>query len=270
RGLPRSPGAAGTFVSVLPRQTSEHVKTALFEAAVVIGPEVLDALPAAPCNAALARDRIRRKLVDTPACAPQTDWRQRARVGALAAELGLRDEAIAAMRDPDGRVRSAAAGAAGPAPAPGVRKRPADPDPHVVQQAAGVLANDPGSREAALTAVHRLDKARDKPAGDPEYDAFAAVTLLTGSMLPKRPLALPAETLAMPNARTLRVLTSKGELLIDLRSDIAPLTSSALAALANRKFYDSLSFHRVVPDFVVQGGDPRGDGDGGPGWSLPD
>ena len=59
-------------------------------------------------------------------------------------------------------------------------------------------------------------------------------------------------------------------LVIGLNLEIAPLTSSALAALANRRFYDGLTFHRVVPDFVVQGGDPRGDGDGGPGWSLPD
>ena len=74
----------------------------------------------------------------------------------------------------------------------------------------------------------------------------------------------------LPQARVLRLLTSRGEMVIDLRPDIAPLTTSALAALANRGFYNGLTFHRVVPDFVVQGGDPRGDGDGGPGWALPD
>ena len=68
----------------------------------------------------------------------------------------------------------------------------------------------------------------------------------------------------------LRLRTNRGELVIDLRRDVAPLTASALAALANRRFYNGLAFHRVVPDFVVQGGDPRGDGDGGPGWALPD
>jgi cyclophilin family peptidyl-prolyl cis-trans isomerase len=82
--------------------------------------------------------------------------------------------------------------------------------------------------------------------------------------------AVPAEARQEPPARLLRLRTSAGEMLIDLRPDIAPLTSSALAALARRGFYDGLTFHRVVPDFVVQGGDPRGDGDGGPGWALPD
>jgi len=81
---------------------------------------------------------------------------------------------------------------------------------------------------------------------------------------------VPAEARALPQARVLRLRTTRGDLTIALRPDVAPLTSSSLAALARRGFYDGLSFHRVVPDFVVQGGDPRGDGDGGPGWSLPD
>ena len=95
------------FAKVLPRQTSEHVLTAPFEAAAQIGPAVLDAIPRTPCTAALACDRIRKQLIDTPSSAPQSDWRQRARLGALAAELGL-PEAGAAMSDPDGRVRGLA------------------------------------------------------------------------------------------------------------------------------------------------------------------
>ncbi len=52
--------------------------------------------------------------------------------------------------------------------------------------------------------------------------------------------------------------------------DATPLTAAAIAALANQGFYDGLLWHRVVPDFVAQGGDPLGDGEGGPGWTLPD
>jgi cyclophilin family peptidyl-prolyl cis-trans isomerase len=50
----------------------------------------------------------------------------------------------------------------------------------------------------------------------------------------------------------------------------APLTSAAFLDLARQGFYNGLTFHRVVPDFVVQGGDPRGDGSGGPGYTLRD
>ena len=263
RGLPTAPGAAESFVKILPRQTSEHVLTALFEAAVQIGPAVLDAIPRTPCTAALARDRIRKQLIDAPSCAPRSDWRQRARVGALASELGL-PEAVAAMNDPDGRVRGAAAGAAIEPLFPEVRKLLVDPDPNVIQEAAGVLANHSGSKDALAKAAERLTGARDKPTGDPERDALAALLSLPPT------IRVPPDARALPNAHTLRLRTSKGELVIDLRPDVAPLTSSALAALAKKNFFNSLTFHRVVPDFVVQGGDPRGDGDGGPGWALPD
>ena len=48
----------------------------------------------------------------------------------------------------------------------------------------------------------------------------------------------------------------------------APNTVLSFERLARRGFYDGLTFHRVVPDFVVQGGDPRGDGSGGPGYTI--
>ena len=238
----------------------------------------------------------------------QKEWRSRARTGALAAELGLEGPARRALQDPDARVRGATAGAAGPALSGELRKLLADPDPYVVQEAAGALSKDPSAhadapagsgtagdsaqharsltRDAALAAARRLEGAHAQSAGDPGSDALTALVELTGplpQMLPtpnaalaaalKQPaqaIPVPPEARARPGARRLRLRTRRGELVIDLRPDVAPLTSSALAALAARHFYDGLSFHRVVPDFVVQGGDPRGDGDGGPGWALPD
>jgi cyclophilin family peptidyl-prolyl cis-trans isomerase len=54
---------------------------------------------------------------------------------------------------------------------------------------------------------------------------------------------------------------------LELWTDEAPTTVARFVSLARRGFFDGLTFHRVVPGFVVQGGDPRGDGFGGPGWT---
>jgi cyclophilin family peptidyl-prolyl cis-trans isomerase/HEAT repeat protein len=70
--------------------------------------------------------------------------------------------------------------------------------------------------------------------------------------------------------RWLEVVTVRGTLQIALDTASAPLTCFRLAALADRKFFDGLTFHRVEPDFVVQGGDPRSDGWGGPGFVMRD
>lgn len=51
--------------------------------------------------------------------------------------------------------------------------------------------------------------------------------------------------------------------------DVAPITVDSFLSLASQGFYDKLTFHRIVPDFVLQGGDPRGDGMGGPGYQIP-
>ncbi len=62
--------------------------------------------------------------------------------------------------------------------------------------------------------------------------------------------------------------TRRGVIEIHLNVVEAPLNVASFLDLARRGFYDGLSFHRVVPNFVIQGGDPRGDGNGGPGYTL--
>ncbi len=64
--------------------------------------------------------------------------------------------------------------------------------------------------------------------------------------------------------------TDRGSIQIELAMLDAPLTADNFVALARKGFYDGLAFHRVVPDFVVQGGDPRSDGEGGPGYTIRD
>lgn len=66
------------------------------------------------------------------------------------------------------------------------------------------------------------------------------------------------------------ITTNKGEIEMELFYDVAPLTVLNFIELTKSKFYEGLSFHRVVPNFVVQGGDPRGDGWGGPPYMIRD
>ncbi len=63
--------------------------------------------------------------------------------------------------------------------------------------------------------------------------------------------------------------TSKGTITVKLRPDAAPKTVQNFIGLVNKKFYDGLTFHRVEPNFVIQGGDPKGDGTGGSGTMIP-
>jgi cyclophilin family peptidyl-prolyl cis-trans isomerase len=64
------------------------------------------------------------------------------------------------------------------------------------------------------------------------------------------------------------VTTNCGEFEITLDAKRAPKTGGSFEFLAEKGFYDGLRFHRIVPGFVIQGGDPKGDGSGGPGYSI--
>ena len=64
--------------------------------------------------------------------------------------------------------------------------------------------------------------------------------------------------------------TSKGDIKLQLFADQAPVTVANFVNLASRGFYDGLTFHRVIPDFMVQGGCPHGTGTGGPGYRFED
>lgn len=65
------------------------------------------------------------------------------------------------------------------------------------------------------------------------------------------------------------VETERGTFVMELYAKVAPKTVENFETLTKKGFYNGLTFHRVVPDFVVQGGDPDGTGTGGPGYELP-
>jgi cyclophilin family peptidyl-prolyl cis-trans isomerase/HEAT repeat protein len=159
-------------------------------------------------------------------------WRQGLGDGELEARLA----AVAALADQDDAdAQSALEEIAGADPARPVRSRAA-----VALGTAGDHAHVPGPE-----AVER-----------PALDYRAA-------MAPHYPL--PGAPLFTPRAF---LQTRHGVIEIHLDVVEAPLTSASFVRLARRGFYDGLTFHRVEPGFVVQGGDPRGDGYGGPGYAV--
>lgn len=83
----------------------------------------------------------------------------------------------------------------------------------------------------------------------------------------KFPGVLGAEKI---NNKKALIKTNKGDITIELYAGRAPKTVSNFVYLAEKGFYDGLTFHRVVPGFVIQGGDPSGNGSGGPGYSFAD
>ncbi len=83
--------------------------------------------------------------------------------------------------------------------------------------------------------------------------------------------AAPAVKASKAAGKTMTVATiktAKGTIKFTLLPQYAPNTVDNFVKLANKKFYDGLAFHRVVPGFVIQGGDPAGNGSGGPGYTI--
>jgi len=81
-------------------------------------------------------------------------------------------------------------------------------------------------------------------------------------------VAKPTAELDKNKTYVARVLTNCGEFEITLDAKRAPKTGGSFKTLVDKRFYDGLSFHRIVAGFVIQGGDPKGDGQGGPGYSV--
>ena len=80
----------------------------------------------------------------------------------------------------------------------------------------------------------------------------------------------PPMTIDPAKKYTATMETSCGKITIDLDAKAAPKTVNNFVFLAKQKYYDGLTFHRVVKDFVIQGGDPKGTGSGGPGYEFED
>ena len=96
--------------------------------------------------------------------------------------------------------------------------------------------------------------------------APASASAVAGSGCPS---AQPAP-LAAGETRVVTIATEKGDFAITVEADLSPIAAGNFVALAECGYYDGVVFHRVVPDFVIQGGDPTGTGTSGPGYTIQD
>ena len=81
--------------------------------------------------------------------------------------------------------------------------------------------------------------------------------------------AAPPQIIDTSKTYIATIRTEKGDIVVELFSDV-PITTNNFVFLACKGYYDGVTFHRVLPGFVAQGGDPTGTGGGGPGYAIPD
>jgi len=98
--------------------------------------------------------------------------------------------------------------------------------------------------------------------------SFVSVGLLALSVLTTSPVSTDMQKKEVQKP-IVTIETDKGKIVFEMFPDVAPETVARITGLIQKKFYDGLTFHRVEPGFVIQGGDPLGNGTGGSGVKLP-
>lgn len=113
-----------------------------------------------------------------------------------------------------------------------------------------------------------------KPANGPEKAASDSQINQTETTLeiPDQPEPMPTPKMEIDKTKTYTATlkTSQGDIIIKLNADKTPVTVNNFVSLAKKGFYDGTVFHRVIKGFMIQGGDPKGDGTGGPGYRFDD
>jgi cyclophilin family peptidyl-prolyl cis-trans isomerase len=186
------------------------------------------------------------------------------------------------LKNADVIIRATAAELLGELPPDEVNKR-------ALSEALPVALRDKGLNDAALAILDALGKQKSASANDVIKSALGAsdpsvrsraVSLLktngagdfsarVGKVQTRNTTADHQRAISrIGQSVRATVLTGKGSFTIELLPDDAPLNVDNFVELAKRGYFRDITFHRVVPNFVVQGGDPRGDGNGGPGYQI--
>ncbi|WP_224245634.1 peptidylprolyl isomerase [Hyalangium gracile] len=290
------------------RPVLEQLRRSLREAPRGGSEVALDDVSWLDCRLAAAMDRQRGVLAEVLTCGFDRipEARRLAvglrEVGQTPGQGGMR-EAVAWLRHPDTRVRAAALEALGTRPVPEAleplralmkgedlvvaagaamvvgKMNAAEALPEVRDLAARVPQETDMAESVAGALVALVGKEAEPvlrtwlahPHANVRRVAAEQLTHLTGQPVRSARVELPPETFRAPEApkgAKLTFRTRKGDFTVALDTREAPITSGNLYALARKGYFRDVTFHRVVPDFVAQGGDPRGDGEGGPGYSI--
>ncbi|PCC74240.1 Peptidyl-prolyl cis-trans isomerase (rotamase)-cyclophilin family [Nannocystis exedens] len=200
-------------------------------------------------------------------------WLERDVGGLIAA--GLRDSSPAVAGTAAEAVQGRFAGDAPPEPPPAIvdallERAGAERDAELFAGMAGALAEVGGARGLAVCRA-ALGDANASVRAAARACVKAASGEDPGVTGPAAPIAAPPHDpeAVLGHELLWRLHTERGRIDVALAPTAAPWHVAAIVALTQRGFYDGLTFHRVVPGYVVQGGDPGGTGWGGPGFTLP-
>lgn len=294
-GHARDPRAFDTLLDVV-NDPWPTMRAAALEAAAAVAPErflfVVPSLGAdrdwsvraalAGIFANLPADRVRDALIDLVG---DPDLRVQGPALTALAKVGAPDlpaRLFQALESPDFVVRATAARLIGQSkPDGGLAKLVAaytrgDSDATYVARVAALEGLAHYGGPDALATLHQALADKEWPV------RWRAADLLHGlgepNAQPERPAPVRESPEYFESAALLHpqysphmlVETHRGTIEIELDVVNAPLTSARIIAMARAGFFNGMKIHRVVPDFVIQAGDPRGDGEGGPGYTMPD
>ena len=128
----------------------------------------------------------------------------------------------------------------------------------------GGASTPPAAESVAPASAAPESVAPGSPAGSPARRRRPRSPAAEGSCPTAPPEPLPAG-----ETREVTIETDQGDIVIEVEADLGPLAAGNFVALAECGFYDGIVFHRILPGFVIQGGDPTGTGSGGPGYEFP-
>src|SRR5215213_2634904 len=134
-----------------------------------------------------------------------------------------------------------------------------------------LASNRPGSGQSAAAPTADAFSAVPTAAGAPaEAAPTAGTSAAAPAGQPQSYSAPPPMTIDPAKSYTATITTPRGDFVVNLRPDLAPQTVNSFVFLAKAGFFNGLTWHRVLPNFMAQGGDPTGTGGGGPGYTVPD